>query len=88
MKVSLRSDYMLPAIAVVDPELTLSCPRDVTLRCVRLCIARCKVAGREGNVLPCVCGLWCNQLRPRRVHAVPGAVRVQHGESDYRRVLP
>jgi alcohol dehydrogenase class IV len=32
VKVSLRSDFMLPAIAVVDPELTLSCPRDVTIR--------------------------------------------------------
>lgn len=33
VKVSLRSDFMLPAIAVVDPELTLSCPRDVTISC-------------------------------------------------------
>ncbi len=35
VKVSLRSDFMLPAIAVVDPELTLSCPRDVTIRYAR-----------------------------------------------------
>lgn len=30
VKVSLRSDWMLPRIALVDPELTWSVPRDVT----------------------------------------------------------
>lgn len=30
VKVSLRSDFMLPRVALVDPELTLSVPREVT----------------------------------------------------------
>ncbi len=46
VKVSLRSDFMLPAIAVVDPELTLSCPRDVTIRYAR---ESCVCEGWEGG---------------------------------------
>lgn len=33
VKVSLRSPYLLPAVAIVDPILTLSCPRTVTADC-------------------------------------------------------
>jgi hypothetical protein len=29
-KVSMRHPYMLPDVSVIDPELTLSMPRDVT----------------------------------------------------------
>ncbi len=32
-KKSLRSPYLLPAVALVDPELTHTCPREVTASC-------------------------------------------------------
>lgn len=33
VKVSLRSEFMLPTLAVVDPDLTVSCPPAVTMSC-------------------------------------------------------
>ncbi|MGC8874755.1 MAG: iron-containing alcohol dehydrogenase [Chloroflexia bacterium] len=33
VKVSMRSPYLLPRLALVDPELTLSCPPEVTAAC-------------------------------------------------------
>lgn len=42
VKASLRSDFMLPNVAIIDPLLTVSNPRDVTVRCgnapVRACV--------------------------------------------------
>lgn len=41
VKVSLRSDYMLPAHAIVDPLLTVSCPPATTAACGLDALTQC-----------------------------------------------
>jgi len=51
-KVSMRSPFMVPDMAIVDPDLTLSCPADVTAACGLDALVQCLEPFISGQANP------------------------------------
>ncbi len=77
VKVSLRSPGMLPDLAVVDPELTLSLPPDITAATGCDALTQLLEAFVSSKANPLVDGL-CREGLGRAAQALPRAV--DHGE--------
>ncbi len=72
VKVSLRSPYMLPALAIVDPELCLGLPPVITARTGMDALTQLieSFVGRRANPLT---DAICRAAIPRAVRALPAA---------------